>query len=213
MKKVFFNNKEFLIQQGSTHPEYSYFTFEKEESDFRDKYWKISSGDTVLDIGSSYGAYALTACAMGARVYAFEPEKTVFVDLEKNIELNNWKNKCFPYNIGFWDKESSVNMKSYAPHWPEFSITSDYDMTTLDKFVEDKNINKIDWIKIDVEGAEEKVILGGLNTLKKFKPKLIVECHVFLDKNLKDKITKLLNYLDYQLEEVSRDPCIMLISH
>lgn len=210
-KEQTFRGRSFKVAKGSTHPEYSYFTFEQEERNFRDQYWGVNSGEVVFDVGASYGAYTLSALAMGATVYTFEPEQTVFSDLVNNIKINNWKTPCFLANYGLWDSEDSVDMKSYAPHWPQQSISSDYKMKTLDQVSEEANLSRLDWIKIDVEGAEERVVRGGLKTIGKFKPKLIVECHTFLDADLKDKVKALLaSVCDYDFEEVSRPPCIML---
>ena len=210
-KKQIFNGNEFEIMKGCTHPDYSYFTFDSEEAELRDKYWKIKSGDVVFDIGASYGSYALTARSMGATVYAFEPEKSVYCDLVSNIELNNWQDKCFAFNIGLWSYETTVDMKEYAPHWPKFSISEDYSMKTLDQLSKMNMVEKLDWIKIDVEGAEEHVIKGGMLTISRFKPKLFIECHVFLDPNIVSNIKKMISSLgNYEFEEISRDPCVML---
>lgn len=206
-----FSGKTFKVIKGTQHPDYSFDTFEKEEKDFRDQYWKINNEDVILDIGASYGSYALSACAMGATVFAFEPEKTVYDDLVKNIEINNWQNKCFAMNIGLWSNKTSIDMKSYAPHWPQYSITSDYSADTIDNIIKDNKITKIDWIKIDVEGAEENVIRGGLKTISQYCPKLIIECHTFLDANITNNIKKLLSSIcEYSYEEISRPPHIML---
>ena len=67
--EIEFKNKKFFITKGSTHPEYSIFTFTDEEADFRNKYWDIKSGELVIDVGTSYGAYSLTACALSATVF------------------------------------------------------------------------------------------------------------------------------------------------
>lgn len=210
-KKQNFNGNQFEIMRGSTHPDYSYFTFDSEEAELRDKYWKIKSDDVVFDVGASYGSYTLTARAMGATVYAFEPEKSVYCDLVSNIELNNWQDKCFAFNIGLWSSETTVDMKNYAPHWPKFSISGDYNVETLDKAVKTNAINKLDWIKIDVEGAEEHVIRGGMLAISRFKPKLLIECHIFLDHNIVSNIKKMILSLgNYDFEEIPRDPCIML---
>jgi FkbM family methyltransferase len=204
-----FKNNEFKIIKGTTHPEYSFFTFDGEERDFRDKYWDIKSGDVVFDIGASYGTYTLSACSMGATVFSFEPETTVFKDLVNNIAINDWNDRCYLKNIGLWSNKDSINMKSYAPHWPEATITSDYTMDTIDNIAEEYKLEKLDWMKIDVEGAEIKTISGGLNTINKFLPKLIVECHTFLDPSIKDSIKNLLSS-NYNFEEIDRPPCIML---
>lgn len=205
-----FKGKEFKVIKGQTHPEYSYSTFEQEEYEFRNKYWDIKADDVVMDVGASYGAYSMSACVMGATVFAIEPEKTVFDDLVHNIQINNFT-KCIPINNALWSSVKSVNMKDYAPHWPANTISGNYDTKTLDQLATDFNIQRLDWVKIDVEGAEEHVILGGLKTIIKFKPKLIIECHTFLDAELKDKIKKLLSSVaDYDFEEIDRPPCVFL---
>jgi FkbM family methyltransferase len=163
-------------------------------------------------VGASYGTYSLSACSMGATVYSFEPEKTVFDDLVTNVNINHWNDRCFPANVGLWSYSTVLHMNSYAPHWSALSISSNYKMHAMDQIVKDNKIEKVDWIKIDVEGAEEHVIQGGLQTIKKYHPKLIIECHTFLDKDIKDNIRKLLSIYDYSFEEVDRDPCIMLIA-
>lgn len=215
MIKQTFLSHEFQVVKGTTHPEYSIFTFESEERDFRDKYWQIKDRDIVFDVGCSYGTYALSACSAGATVYAFEPEPTVFKDTVVNVGVNGWENKCFVYNFGLWSsEETSIDMKGYAPHWPAQTITENYKMKTLDQIVAEKNLSKIDWIKIDTEGAEEQVVNGGKNSIKKFQPRLIIECHTFLDEKIKDRvIAQIKNCGNYIIEEVSRPPCVMLVCY
>lgn len=206
-----FNGKSFLVAKGTTHPDYSYFTFEQEERDFRDKYWQVKSNDVVFDIGASYGTYTLSAGAMDAKVYTFEPEKTIYCDLVQNITLNGWQDRCYPFNIGLWSSETSVDMKSYAPHWPGYCISGDYQVKTVDKIVKENKITKLDWMKIDVEGAEEHVIRGAINTISKLKPKLIIECHIFLSADIKDNVKEIISSIsNYDFEEISRPPCVML---
>lgn len=213
IKEQSFRGHSFKVCRGTTHPEYSYHTFELEEHDFRDKYWNIKNGDVVIDIGASYGSYSLSACAMGATVYCFEPEKTVFVDLVNNVIINGWETKCFPSNIGLWSYKTSVDMKQYAPHWPQATITSLYNVETIDNIVEDNRLDKLNWMKIDVEGAEVHVVQGGLKAIQKFKPNLIIECHTFLNAKLKDSVKELLSSVcNYEYEEIDRDPCIMLLA-
>lgn len=213
IRKQSFNGIEFLSIRGLTHPDYSFNTFENEENDFREKYWKIKPNDIVFDVGSSYGSYALTACAMGATVYCFEPEKSVFPDLVNNIIINNWQDRCFAENIGIWNGEkTTVNMREYAPHWPPYTITSLYSVKTLDNISDDKKIDRLNWLKIDVEGGEEEVVKGGIETIKKFKPNLIIECHIFLRENIIKNIKEMINSIaDYEFEEINREPCIILL--
>jgi FkbM family methyltransferase len=212
-KKQFFKGKEFVVVKGTLHPDYSYYTFEQEERNFREKYWDIKENDVVFDVGSSYGSYSLSACALGATVYAFEPEKLVFNDLILNININNWHNKCFGYNFGLHSSEKEIDFAKEASHWPQFAISSLYKMRMLDDIVVEQKISRLDWIKIDVEGAEEHVIIGGKNTIQKLHPKLIVECHTFMDKEIVSKVKYLLSSLgQYEYEEIERSECILLVA-
>lgn len=208
-----FRGKEFRVVRGSTHPEYSFHTFELEENSFREQHWNVSEGDVVVDGGASYGSYALTACASGATVYAFEPERTVFTDLVRNVELNGWQDRCRPFNCGLWDRTDVVSMSSYAPHWATSAISGDYQMRALDDVVTELGLDRIDWVKLDVEGAEEKAVRGALGSVRRFRPRILVECHVFLDVGLVDKVRSLLlSVSGYSFQEVDRDPCVMLIA-
>ena len=211
LRQQTFRDVTYSVIRGTQHPDYSYYTFESEEVDFRNKYWQINKNDIVFDIGASYGSYTLSACAMGAKVYSFEPEPLVFKDLITNVAINNWQDNCFAFNIGLWDSEAVIDMKSYAPHWAAYLISQKYSMRSLDQLVKLNNIKKLDWIKIDVEGAEEKVIKGGTLSINRFKPKLLIECHVFLDANIINNIKNMLLTLgDYEFIEENRPPCILL---
>lgn len=209
-KIIYWRDKSFQIAEGSTHPAYSLSMFD-EEREFRDRYWNIKEGDVVFDVGSSYGAYALPACCSGAMVHAFEPEPSVWPDLMLNVELNGWNNRLIGACCGLWSEPGYVDMHGYAPHWPSQTITSVYKMDTLDNVVKTRKVERMDWLKIDVEGAELHVLDGGMESIRKLKPKIIVEVHTFLDPQLLPDTRGQLESLGYSLEEVPRDPCVMLV--
>lgn len=115
-------------------------------------------------------------------------------------------------NIGMWSSENVVDMKKYAPHWPEYTITGLYNVNTVDCIAAVRVINKLNWMKIDVEGAEIHTLRGALSTIERFKPNLIIECHNFLDPKIDQKVKNLLSAVaDYEFEEVAKDTCVMLI--
>ena len=152
-----------------------------------------------MDVGASYGSYTLTACAMGAFVHAFEPERTVYADLVANLELNGWRGRrAIAYPVGLWDSEGKVNMASYAPHWPKQTISGEYDVVRMDGFGWPEGV---DWIKVDVEGAEGHVLQGARGTIEKFHPKMLIECHTFLDEWMVNKVKALLPD-GYRFEEI-----------
>ena len=176
------------------------------ESEIREKYFIIKSGDVVVDVGASFGNYTLDGCLHGAKVYAFEPVPSRYEILAKNVELNNLDN-CSLFNLGLWSKSGEISLEDYAPHadW-----RGKFRVTTLDEWVESNSINRIDFIKADTEGAELEILKGSSNTLRRFKPKLLVEVHTFVDESLLPAVEDFLKGLGYSCERIPRPPATMV---
>jgi FkbM family methyltransferase len=112
-------------------------------------------------------------------IICFEPVPQTFGLLKKNIQINGFKNIEIN-NLGLGEKEgehifyvsqnTSVSSSSANITQDANSNQISCKVTTLDKFVSEKSIPKIDFIKCDVEGAELFVYKGGLETINKFKP-------------------------------------------
>ena len=73
-------------------------------------------------------------------------------------------------NILFSNAEKEIDFFSMIPNPPAVKKNA----ITIDKFVEENNIEKIDYIKMDVEGAERTILEGAIKTIKKFKPHLAI---------------------------------------
>lgn len=164
-----------------------------------------------IDIGANLGYYALLEAKLGGFVYAIEPVKSSYDALVKSIELNNYKNiKVF--NLAIDSQTGIKNIKiSHRHNWAtmlDFKFAAarykkkfnrfykgieKVNAITLDDFVFDNKIDKIDFIRMDVEGYETEIIKGGLKTLKAM-PKgthLTIEIHASLFKDRKPIITML----------------------
>lgn len=199
------------LVEGTMHPAYS-LTCLEEERDFRERYWKVQPGDEVIDVGASYGAYTLTALDAGAEmVWAFEPEPSIAADLQRNIEVNCWQDKAVVFTEALWDKSDQVDMREYAPHWPAQTITGFYHARALDDVA--SLTQRLDWLKVDVEGAEERVLKGAQELLRRCKPTVIVECHTFLDESIPLRCQEILESVGYKyFAGIPRNPCKMLIA-
>lgn len=201
-----FRGREFRVAKGTTHPEYSFDTFTKEEAEIREKYWNVGPGEVVVDVGASYGAYTLTAAASGAGVVvAFEPEPTVFVDLVRNIGLNGYTETVWPVCVAASSDHVTVDMREYAKHWPAQTISGRYPAVALDIWWP---FERMDWMKVDVEGLEEKVLLGTMACIRGYKPKLLIECHDFMDPQISTRVKALLP--EYKWETIPRGECVTL---
>ncbi len=116
-------------------------------------------------------------------VHAFEPESLNFRCLKSTAESFNFQNIKLN-ELGLSDKECTAKLFVDPINMGGASVSQDdgnrvavsINISTLDKYVEENSIQAIDVIKMDVEGLEEKIIDGAVNSLKKYKPLIIFEC-------------------------------------
>jgi FkbM family methyltransferase len=135
------------------------------------------AGSTVLDVGAHIGSHALTmAKAVGesGRVYAFEPQRKIFRELVHNIQLNGLRNvELLRFAVG--DNPTVIEMdRSREGNEGGTSIGRGGDkaeLRTIDSF----GFRNVSLIKIDVEGFEDHVLLGGRKTITEQRPFLIIE--------------------------------------
>ena len=134
--------------------------------------FEVKNDAVVFDIGAFKGdtAYFFSKkCSNKARIYAFEPDENnykVLLKIKDKYKLNN----VIASNILFSNSEAEINFLPMDLNRPAVKMKS----TTIDKFVEENNIEKIDYIKMDVEGAERNILEGAIKTIKKFKPSLAI---------------------------------------
>ena len=174
-------------------------------------------GDIVVDIGAHIGLYTIISSKrVGAngKVVAIEADPGNFEMLNRNIKLNKLAN-VIPLNYAVYSKETKI--KLYLPSGESGftkynTIMSDW-VNTKDKFVE-VNANTLDyllqskgikeeqvnWIKIDVEGAEFEVLKGAHNVLSKSKDiVLLMELHGPPDV-YRPKVQELVNLYNFKIE-------------
>lgn len=156
-----------------------------------------AKNEIVYDVGASYGDSAIWWSKLkGAEVFAFEPLVDIFSILEANINLNNVNVK--PFNLAIGDGEIHNSSREGEMMSKSYSNNNSVIKTTR---LDDLHIDRMDILKIDVEGFELDVLNGATRCLEKIKPRIIIETH---STELKNQCDKLLRELGYTLEKNGR---------
>jgi len=161
------------------------------EQDFVLKHLKdyIYESQTILDIGAHAGSHTVLYKHINpfSKIYCFEPQYKMFQLLVNNISNNNFKNiEAFNVGVANISKESQLS-SSIQESGPKIEYGTDHRVNlggmqigqggekihtiTIDSL----NLKSCDFIKIDVEGFEPLVLMGGVKTITKFKPTILFE--------------------------------------
>jgi FkbM family methyltransferase len=135
--------------------------------------YKLKRGDVVIDAGAYNGLFTIyAAIKVGSKgkVFAFEPDPFNSNLLKKNLMLNNLKNVKV-IKKGLYNKEGVMKfdiqgLGSNIITNQEFPTLNSIEVTTLDKELKKLKIKKVDFVKMDIEGAENEAVYGSLETIK-----------------------------------------------
>lgn len=148
----------------------------------------VNKGDVVLDCGACWGDTSLLFAYMAGdngHVFSFEYVPSNILIFNKNMKLNEKLAQSitlekFPLSNKTGDK-IMVNDKGPSSSISNYCFDKNADAMvetmTIDDFVKEYNLKHIDFIKMDIEGAEIDAILGAKDTIKKFKPKLALSIY------------------------------------
>lgn len=193
----------------------------------------LKPAEIFFDIGANTGLYSLLAASIdnNMKIHAFEPVDSAFNFLTANINENRFSNiKANKVALSNFDGESTFNLQLSDSIIPlgsslrqdmgdqENKLVIKVKTMTLDTYVEENNIKKIDFLKIDTEGTEDKVLEGAEQSINSFRPVLI--CEVLSNTNIEDKLHKLLDSRNYnyyfvndnsleQVEKIIGDPYVV----
>ncbi len=144
----------------------------------------IHAGDIVLDCGASDGDFTREALKAGAKlVVSIEVSPQSVECLRRNLSEDVKTGRVIVYPKGVWDKEDQLTLKVVdtnfaantvvmAPPGAHQSVT--VPLTTIDHIVTRLGLPRVDFIKMDVEGAETRALAGARNTLVTYKPRLAI---------------------------------------
>jgi len=163
----------------------------------------LSNGDVAVDVGAYVGWYAIhfsKAVGGTGKVFAFEPNPTVFPILIKNLEVNGCKN-CRAFNLAVSNSNGALHLEVHPIRADRSRVVKAFEggvvkvqSISLDEFLPQLT-DKVDLIKVDVEGIEVNVLEGCKNIIKQQLPKLFIEFHPEVLR-YGERFAKLLRLLD-----------------
>ena len=146
----------------------------------------LKPGMTVLDLGANIGYFSVIAAALvsdDGHVYAFEPMPQNFVRLRKNLEPFH-RAVAYPYAVSnvtgavpIHSSDKEAGWASIHPLHPrdDLPCSSSVSAIRLDDWLLDNSVNRIDFIKLDIEGSELDALLGAKQMLSHFHPTIVAE--------------------------------------
>ncbi len=147
----------------------------------------VKEGDVVFDCGANIGQFTRIALRAGAkRVIAIEPAPENLECYRRNFSGDIESGKILLVPKGVWDKEDmlTLNVDPKNSGADSFVLKSkgsegkiQVALTTIDKIVADYTLDEVNFIRLDVEGAEAKALAGAVQTIKRWKPRISVAAY------------------------------------
>lgn len=142
----------------------------------------IEKGDVIIDVGAFIGTHARafsTLTTESGKVYAFEPNSSIYSYLEENASNSSTLNiETFPFALGVTDGTMNVIGSADSNRGASYlDVTGNIDCQTIAevKQLDSLNIRQVDFIKIDVEGMEFAVLAGAQRTVNLYQPTIFLE--------------------------------------
>ena len=171
------------------------------------KHYKPKFGDIIIDAGAYWGDTTIPFAKMvgkEGKVIALEPVPHIFTPLEKNILINALDNVIL-LREALFGKIGVQNFKLTDNWYPvDYFDPSEriwqLPTTTIDELVERFKLNKVDFIKMDIEGSEIEAIKGAKETIRKFHPAFAISSHHVRDgRQTREVIEPMLNEYRYKV--------------
>jgi FkbM family methyltransferase len=144
----------------------------------------VHAGDVVLDCGANVGVFTREALTDGARlVVSIEPAPENVECLRRNFADEIGKGRVIVVPKGVWDRDDILTLHvdagnsarnsfvgSFGPAMQEVKVP----LTTIDKLMTELKLDRADFIKMDIEGAEKEALRGARNTISRFHPRMAI---------------------------------------
>ncbi len=186
-REVAFRGAQFVIptKDITIAPSVLSGEFERQELDFFE--FVCTAGGTVVDVGANIGLYTVLAAKRvgpSGHVFAFEPVPENIKLLRENLDLNDVSARVEvqeaavgekPGELEIFLSDRQIGTHSAAQYLVDGSRSIRVPMQSIDAFVASRGIQRIDLIKVDVEGYDGRVVEGAAHSLSLHKPILFIE--------------------------------------
>jgi len=142
----------------------------------------VHAGDIVLDCGAHFGGFTRTALNAGARlVVSIEIAPENIEVLRRNFAPEIAAGRVIVYDKGVWDKDDTMVLERKNHTWADKVETSGtgptVGVTTIDKIVAELKLPTVNFIKMDIEGAERHALAGAVATMKSYQPRMAIAAY------------------------------------
>ena len=147
----------------------------------------VKRGDIVLDCGANIGVYTRLALDAGAsKVVAIEPGPENVEALRRNFPQEIAAGRVIIVPKGVWDKDDlltlQIDPKNTAANTFVMKLKDgkpgvQVPLLAIDKLVAELGLERVDYIKMDIEGAEQRALIGAQATLAKYHPRLALSAY------------------------------------
>ncbi len=148
----------------------------------------VRPGDIVLDCGAHVGVFTQKALDLGAsKVISIEPDPVNMECLRRNHSRAIAEGRVIPVQKGVWSSEGSMTLRLALENSgmntvvPEIQRSSDGSVTVpvtrIDTIVKSLGLPRVDYIKMDIEGAEREALAGAMETLRHSRPRMMVDSY------------------------------------
>ena len=147
----------------------------------------VRSGDIVLDCGANVGVYTRESLNAGAKtVVAIEPAPENIECLRRNFKDEIAAGRVIVYPKGVWDKDDVMTIQIDPENSAADSFLiqrkgghegSKVPLVPIDELVAELKLERVDYIKMDIEGAEQRALIGARETLARFHPRLALSAY------------------------------------
>ncbi|MFN7922924.1 MAG: FkbM family methyltransferase [Bryobacteraceae bacterium] len=145
---------------------------------------QVKRGDVVLDCGAHVGVFTFRALRRGAsKVVAIEPDPSNVECIRRNFKLEIDEGRVVVMPVGVWSKEGTMQLSLGQGHntglnslvMQQGGSSIEVPVKTVDQLVAELGLKRVDYIKMDIEGAEREALRGAAATIRSHGPTIMLD--------------------------------------